>query len=116
MLNLGLDRRIWLCTQPTDMRRSFDGLSAQVRRLMGEDPTQGDWFVFINRRQTQMRILSYEPGGYALWAKRLEQGQFAGLSASGEVKQGLSRTALLALIEGIDVSVKRQRKRYKRAA
>ena len=40
--------RIWLCTQPTDMRCSFDGLSARVRRYLGEDPTSGQWFVFIN--------------------------------------------------------------------
>ena len=116
MLNLALDRRIWLCTQPTDMRRSFDGLSAQARRFMGEDPARGDWFVFINRRRTQMRILTYEEGGYVLWAKRLEQGQFALIQGGGEAKQGLSRTALSALIEGVDMEIKRQRKRYKRAA
>ena len=29
--------RIWLCTQPTDMRCSFDGLSARVRRYLGEE-------------------------------------------------------------------------------
>ena len=45
--------RIWLCTQPTDMRCSFDGLSARVRRYLGEDPTSGQWFVFINRRRNQ---------------------------------------------------------------
>ena len=28
MLSLTPACRIWLCTQPTDMRRSFDGLSA----------------------------------------------------------------------------------------
>ena len=43
--------RIRLCTQPTDMRCSFDGLSARVRRYLGEDPTSGQWFVFINRRR-----------------------------------------------------------------
>jgi len=116
MLNLAAGQRIWLCTQPTDMRRSFDGLSAQVRRFMGEDPARGDWFVFVNRRRNQMRILAYEEGGYALWAKRLEQGHFALAHDAVAVKQGLSRTALLALIEGIDMQVKRQRKRYKRAA
>ena len=44
--------RIWLCTEPTDMRCSFDGLSARVRRSLGEEPTSGQWFVFINRRRT----------------------------------------------------------------
>jgi len=98
------------------MRRSFDGLSAQVRRQLADDPSRGDWFVFINRRRTQLKILAYAEGGYCLWSKRLEQGQFALPWHADEIKQGLSRTALLALIEGIDMEVKRQRKRYKKAA
>ena len=56
--------RIWLCTQPTDMRCSFDGLSARVRRYLGEDPTSGQWFVFINRRCTMLKILGFDMGGY----------------------------------------------------
>ena len=116
MLNIADGRRIWLCTSPTDMRRSFDGLSAQVRRHLGEDPSSGHWFVFINRRRTQLKILAFKEGGYCLWSKRLEQGQFALLGEVSEVKRDLSRTALLALLEGIDMVVKRQRKRYKKAA
>ena len=116
MLSIAEGRRIWLCTSPTDMRRSFDGLSAQVRRQLADDPSRGDWFVCINRRRTQLKILSYAEGGYCLWSKRLEQGQFALPWHADEIKQGLSRTALLALIEGIDMEVKRQRKRYKKAA
>ena len=116
MLSLLEQRRIWLCTQPTDLRRSFDGLSALVRNHLGEDPSSGQWFAFINRRRTQIKILGFEEGGYWVWSKRLEQGQFAPLGEPGEVKRGLSRTALLALLEGIDLVVKRQRKRYKKVA
>ena len=116
MLNIATGRRIWLCLPPTDMRQSFDGLSAQVRRYMDEDPGQGDWFVFINRRRSQIKILVYEEGGYCLWSKRLERGLFALPSSADGVKQNLSRTALLALLEGIELEVKRQRIRYKRGA
>lgn len=116
MLSVMPGRRIWLCTEPTDMRRSFDGLSAQVRHHLGEDPSSGHWFAFINRRRTQIKILAFEDGGYCLWSKRLEQGQFALLGVPGERKRRLSCTALLALIEGVDMEVKRQRKRYKIAA
>jgi len=98
------------------MRRFFDGLSGQARSLLGEDPDHGDWFVFINRRRSQLKILAYEAGGYCIWAKRLEQGQFALPGQADEVKRGLSRTAFLALLDGIDMEIKRQRKRYKRAA
>lgn len=116
MLSIAEGRRIWLCAQPTDMRRSFDGLSAQVQQSLGADPACGDWYVFINRRRTQMKILVYEAGGYCLWSKRLEQGQFAAVLGHGECKQGLTRTALLALLDGVDIEVKRVRKRYKKAA
>jgi len=115
MLNIADGRSIWLCTEVTDMRRSFDGLSAQVRRHLNEDPGRGDWYVFINRRRTQLKILAFEAGGYCLWSKRLEQGCFARPS-SDACKLSLSRTALLALLDGIDIVIKRQRKRYKKAA
>ena len=43
---------IWLSTEPTDMRRSFDGLRALVSAHLGETPASGRWYVFINRRET----------------------------------------------------------------
>jgi transposase len=116
MLSVLPGRRIWLCTTPTDMRRSFDGLSAMVKNHLGEDPVSGHWFVFINRRRTQLKVLAFEEGGYCIWAKRLEQGQFAGLAATGQGKRLLRQTEFLALIEGIDFVIKRQRKRYQKAA
>jgi hypothetical protein len=48
--------------------------------------------------------------------KRLERGQYAILSAAGTVKRRLSRTEFLALLEGVDMVIKRQRKRYKKVA
>ena len=41
--------KIFLCTQPTDMRRSFDGLSGMVQSIMKLDPLSGHLFVFRNR-------------------------------------------------------------------
>lgn len=110
------DLRIWLCTQPTDMRRSFDGLSAQAKTVLREEPTSGALFVFINRRRTQLRCLYYESGGYCLWSKRLEQGRFAVPHEGQEVKRFLRQTEFLSLLEGLDVLIKRQRKRYAKAA
>ena len=115
MLALKSDMPIWLCTQPTDMRRSFDGLSAQVRQLLLESPQSGALFVFINRRRTQMKCLYFESGGYCLWSKRLEQGQFALPNKARSVKQPLQATEFFSLIEGFDLLITRRRKRYKQA-
>ena len=101
---------------PTDMRRSFDGLSAMVKNHLGEDPTSGQWYVFINRRRTQIKVLVFEPGGYCVWSKRLEQGRFAVLGGVGTAKRGLCHTEFLALLEGVDLVIKGRRKRYKMVA
>ena len=48
--------RIWLYTQPTDMRKSFNGLCSLVSGDLSENPTSGSLFVFINRRKTHIKI------------------------------------------------------------
>ena len=58
------------------MRKSFRGLSALVRNQLKYDPLSGQYFVFVNRRKTQMKMLYFNRTGYCLWAKRLEQGPF----------------------------------------
>ncbi len=103
---------IWLSTDPADMRRSFDGLCALVSGHLGCNPADGRWYVFVNRRRTIVKVLGFERGGFFIWSKRLEQGLFAPPPASGHAALALSSTELMALIDGIDVTVRRRRKRY----
>jgi len=103
--------RVWLHTRPTDMRKSFDGLSALVKRTLGEDPISGHLFVFVNRKQTHVKILYFDRSGYCLWAKRLEQGRFH-YRSTAEGKLELDATQLKLLLEGIDVKQVRRYKRY----
>jgi len=103
--------RIWLYSQPTDMRKSFKGLTGLVRTKLKEIPNNGHYFVFINRRKTHMKVLYFEPSGYCIWTKRLEQGQFNYRSTASE-KQELDATRLQWLIEGIEVQKYRRFKRY----
>ena len=104
------NHRVWLCTEPTDMRKSFDGLSALVKHRLSEDPLSGHFFVFINRRGSQMKILYFDHSGYAIWSKRLEQGRFV-THPQGRIKQALSFAELHCLLEGIEI---RQSHHYKR--
>lgn len=103
--------RIWLYTQPVDMRKSFDGLSVLVKSMLQEDPLSGQLFVFINRRRTQIKVLYFDRSGYCIWMKRLEQGQFR-YTQRGVDKQVLSVTELTLLLEGIELKNTRQYKRY----
>ncbi len=61
-------QKIWLCTSAVDMRKSFKGLIAQVRNQLKLEPQSGHYFVFINQRKTQMKVLYFEPSGYCIWA------------------------------------------------
>ena len=103
--------RIWLYTQPTDMRKSYNGLSSLVKNQLKEDPLSGELFVFVNRRQNQMKILYFDRSGYCIWSKRLEQGQFV-VRDDPSGKKVLNWTQLKLLLDGIDIKTSRQYKRY----
>jgi hypothetical protein len=62
--------RIFLCTRPTDMRKSFDGLTGLVQECFGQDPLTGHLFLFVNRRGDRIKILYFDRDGLALWYKK----------------------------------------------
>ncbi len=97
------------------MRKSFTGLSALVKHRMNADPLSGQFFVFINRRKTQMKILYFDVSGYAIWCKRLEQGQFVSRH-SGSIKHAITFAELQCLLEGIEFSNIRHYKRFQLAS
>jgi transposase len=93
--------RIWLAAGVTDMRRGFDGLSAQVQTVLNEQPFSGHVFVFRGRRGDILKLLWWDGDGFCLFSKRLERGRFIWPKAeSGTVS--LSRAQLSMLLEGID--------------
>jgi len=103
---------VWLYAHGVDMRKQFDGLAALVQSKLKRPANSGELFVFINKRRTYIKILYYRRGGYCLWSKRLEQGQFHRV-AGAEDKMSLSWAQLQCLIEGINWQKAPQNKRYK---
>jgi transposase len=96
--------KVWLYTQPTDMRKQFDGLATLAKNKMDGQVNHGHLFVFINRRRTHMKALYYCQGGLCLWSKRLEQGRFHDVKTADDHphKAGLSWAQLQCLIDGIN--------------
>lgn len=107
--------RIYVATTPADMRKSFDGLSAAVEQIIGQDPTSGHLFVFRNRRGDQIRVLFWDRTGYCIIAKRLARGRFhLPLSASPDARHlEVDAAELGLLLEGIDLSDAQRRKRFR---
>ena len=112
MISLSGDVRIFLYREPTDMRRSFDGLAAMVETFLGEDPLSGAIFVFCNRRRDRVKLLYWSGDGYALWYKRLEAGTF-NIPPGPSPRATLNSGELAMLLEGI--TPLRVGKRYRRA-
>lgn len=76
MLRLPASVRIFVCLEPADMRRSFDGLSGMVQTIVRQSPTCGHLFVFRNRRRDRLKVLWWDRDGFAIFYKRLEKGVF----------------------------------------
>ena len=103
--------RVHLYGQPTDMRKSFDGLYALARNGFQQNPTNGHLFAFVNRRATHIKVLYFDRSGWCLWAKRLEAGQF--ISDWREVhNREMDWTGLKLMIEGIEIKQLKRKKRY----
>lgn len=110
MISFGPQQRYFLYLEPTDMRKSFDGLCGLVRSGLGRNPLSGDVFVFVNRRRTHIKLLVWDRTGFVLYYKRLEEGTFE-LPTS----EHLCWQALVLLLEGVSLASVRLRKRYRPA-
>ena len=68
--------RIFVCAEPQDMRRSFDGLALAAREVLGEDPQSGALFCFTNKRHNRLKVLWFDHNGYCMLYKRLHRARF----------------------------------------
>ena len=117
MLSFPANVRVFLCTQPTDLRIGFDGLHALASQVFQRDPLEGHLFLFLNRRRDRIKLLYWDRDGLAVWAKRLEVGTYQIPSSPAESRgMELDVTQLALLLTGIDLKSAQRRKRYSHAA
>jgi transposase len=89
--------RIFVCREPVDLRRSFDGLALSVRQVLGEEPQSGALFCFLNRRADRFKCLWWDRNGYCLLYKRLHRARF-------EVPQGGGGSGASLRIDGAELA------------
>lgn len=112
MLMLPATVRIYLCTAPADLRKSFDGLSGLVRDSLGHDPLSGHMYAFRNKRGDRLKILFWDRSGYTLWYKRLEAGTFRFPRVDARSHR-IDAAELTLLLEGIELTGARRRHRFR---
>jgi len=110
MFGISSGMRIFLCRDPVDMRKSYDGLANLVENHFHENPLSGFFFLFMNGQRNRLKILFWDGGGLCLFCKRLEKGRFR--LPAGEENQ-IDDMSLEMILSGIDFKNIRRLPRYK---
>jgi transposase len=116
MLTLSSTTRVFVATQPTDLRRGFDSLFGLARDFLKEDPMSGHLFAFRNRAGDRLKILWWDRDGLAMFYKRLEVGSFRfpiPKECDGQPRIEMTADDLQLVLQGIDPSKVKRSKRYR---
>lgn len=92
--------KIFVARQPTDLRKSIDGLAFLTREVIQQDPLSGHLFVFVNKVGHRVKILFWDRTGFVIWYKRLESARIR-LPAEGAATLELAASQLALLLDGI---------------
>ena len=107
--------RVFVARDAGDMRKSFEGLSNQVRFALGHNPLSGHVYVFLNRRRTLLKMLLWTRGGFTIVYKRLERGRYAfpeQIASATTASVQIDMRELSMLLEGVDLKHGRIHKRW----
>lgn len=115
MIGLPDGTPIYLCTEPVDFRKGFDGLTGVVTASLRCSVTNGSLFLFVNRKRDRIKALWWETGGLTLWYRRLEQGTVElPKPQDGQAHVMIDSVELAMWIAGVSLnSAKTRRKRMK---
>jgi len=108
--------RVCLAVDPVDLRKSFDGLAAQVHHALEEDERSSQVFVFTNKRRDRVRTLYWDGTGLWLLTKKLGRGRYAwptvGEGESRRVR--MSQGELMLLLSGVDLAATKRREWWRK--
>lgn len=117
MLTIATGTRVYLASQPVDLRRGHDGLCALVRGTLDLDPYGGHLFVFVGRRGDRIKVLFWDHGGFVVYYKRLAKGRFRlPVIAADADRVALDGTELAMLLGGFDLARTRRQSAWTRDA
>jgi len=97
--------RIFVCTEPVDMRRSFDTLALEVSERLGLDPRSGALFVFAGKGGLRLKVLWFDRNGYCILYKRLHGARFVmpEPNTNGRAMAQIDARALARILRGAEI-------------
>lgn len=96
---------VYLATEPTDMRRSIDGLCAAVKERLAKDAmAERALFVFVNGKRDRLKVLWRDRTGFCLLYKRLDARRVALPKdiSPGAASVTVDARTLAVLLDGVE--------------
>ncbi len=56
--------------------KACNAIARLCQQQLQQDPLRGHYFIFRNKRQTDIKLLYYDSQGFCLFQKRLSKGRF----------------------------------------
>ena len=76
MMCVSPKHRIFLAIEPIDFRKGIDSIARLCQQQLFQDPMNGHYFIFRNKRKRDIKLLYYDSQGFCLFQKRLSTGRF----------------------------------------
>ena len=105
VMTLSGSLEVYVCLEPTDMRKSFDSLARLVEHTIRKEPLSGNLFVFINKRRNMIKILFWDRTGFCQYYKRLESGGITLPRIKNDGKRSIviNNEQIRLILDGIDI-------------
>jgi hypothetical protein len=86
------------------MRLGYDGLQKLAKKIFGQNPYKGQYFVFLNRRRSSCKIYTYDGTGDVVICKRLSQGVFGRPNPSYRKQIRMTGSEFGQFFEGLNIA------------
>lgn len=113
MLQLSSSVKYYWYNGAADMRKSFDALCGIVNQHMQLNILQGGVYIFVNKKRNQIKLLTWDGDGLAIYYKRLEKGVYElPVLNTGHQSASIDMVQLQLILQGIVLSSVRTKKRF----
>jgi len=102
MLIGNIRAKIFIYNQACDMRKSIDKLSQVVAEEFDNNITNGDVYLFMNKKRDKIKILYWEKNGFWLCYKRLEKELFKMPKIIGKAME-ITIEQMQCLLSGLNI-------------
>lgn len=115
MLHLDRSTVYYWYNGTVDMRKGFDALCGMIHEQAPGAVLCGGVYIFANRKRNQIKLLTWEGDGLAIYYKRLEKGVYELPSINAEGTSAVIDAVQLQLIlQGIVLGSVRTKPRFSR--